>query len=77
MATTQPTGQLARTIIVAARAAGGTLSRQQIHDAFRGLAWLPTVGEISAAIRLLDRAGLAEVTPGKYFDSVNTTIHAK
>ena len=52
--------RLARTILVATRAAGGTITVASLRRCFGG--WKPTNGEVEAAIHLLAHRGYATYT---------------
>ena len=67
---------LARTIAIAARAAGGSITRAELAGCWGS--WKPTTGEISDAIRHLRNTQAFEVEPGEsgYIDSIGTRIIA-
>ena len=66
----------AKELYLAARAAGGEITRQDYHGLFSSLPWGITVGELTDAARYLQSIGYAEIIipDGGYIDSAETKI---
>jgi hypothetical protein len=70
------TSQLARNILFALKLAGRPfVTRSEIRLAYSGLAWVPTVGELSEALRKLEKAKRVRLVIHSYLDSGSTEIH--
>ena len=66
--------RLARTIFVAAQVNGGTITRRKLQQAFVGICWRPTNGELTDALYLMRNYGKATIEPRPYMDSGETLI---
>lgn len=71
--------QLVRTVFVALRCAGGTLTRGDIVNAFEPCSFRPTRGELSDAINTLAHLKLIDRVPGEsgYYDAQDCVLIAR
>lgn len=71
--------QLVRTVFVALRCAGGTLTRGDIVNAFEPCSFRPTRGELSDAINTLAVRGWIDRIPGAsgFYDSMDCVLKTR
>jgi len=76
---TRANRHLARTVIVAIRCAGGTLTRGDIVRAYEPCSIRPTRGELSDAINTLVELNLIDRVPGAsgFYDSMDCVLKTR